>query len=62
MLAYYQDLAKNKPEKGELSDWKKRTDAMVKAAQDVVDGKPGATQELGKATNCKACHQLHKGD
>jgi hypothetical protein len=62
LLEYYQELAKNKPEKGELNDWKKRTTGMIKAAKDIVADKDGATKELGKAANCKACHELHKED
>lgn len=62
LLEYYEALSQNKPEKGELADWKKRTGALVKAAKDVVADKEGATKELAKAANCKGCHQLHKGD
>lgn len=62
LLELYQELAKNKPPKGDLKDWQKRTKAMVKAAQDVVDGKQGATQALTKAAQCGACHKAHKGD
>ena len=62
LLEYYQELAKNKPPKGELKDWQKRTSALVKAAKDAVKGKEGSPQELLKAANCKACHQMHKGD
>jgi hypothetical protein len=62
LLGYYEDLAKNKPEKGELADWQKRTKALVSAAKHVVDGKDGSRMELAKAANCKACHELHKED
>jgi Spy/CpxP family protein refolding chaperone len=62
LLELYQELAKNKPEKGDPKDWQKRTNALVKAAQEVVDGKEGSTQALGKAANCGACHKAHKGD
>lgn len=62
LLEYYQELAKNKPPKGELKDWQKRTNALVKATKNIMDGKAGANQELAKAANCKACHQQHKGD
>jgi hypothetical protein len=62
LLEYYQELAKNKPEKGDLGDWKKRTGAMIKATKDVVADKDGARKELAKAVNCKACHELHKED
>jgi cytochrome c553 len=62
LLEYYVELEKNKPEKGDLGAWKKRTKAIVKAAKDVVNGKDGATKELAKATNCSKCHELHKED
>lgn len=60
LLEYYQELAKNKPEKGDQGDWKKRTGAMVNATKDVIANKEGATKELSKAANCKACHDLHR--
>jgi cytochrome c553 len=62
LLELYQELAKNKPPKGDIKDWQRRTKALVKAAKDVVDGKEGATQELAKAAQCGACHKAHKGD
>jgi hypothetical protein len=62
LLALYEELAKNKPEKGTEADWKRRTSALVKATKDVVEGKGGSTAALGKAANCKACHTEHKGD
>jgi hypothetical protein len=60
LLALYEDLSKNDPPKGDKSDWEKRTKAMVGAAKDVVDGKKGAEQKLGKTVNCMGCHQMHK--
>jgi len=62
LLALYEELAKNKPEKGTEADWKKKTGALVKAAKGVVDGKAGAVAALGKAANCGACHKAHKPD
>ena len=62
LLSLYQDLAKNKPPKGSEQDWKNRTGKMIAAAQAVVDDKPGANRALFQTVNCKACHQLHKGD
>jgi hypothetical protein len=62
LLSLYEDLSKNKPPKGSEQDWKDRTGKMIAAARDVVDGKQGAAKALGKVVNCKACHQLHKGD
>ncbi len=60
LLALYKDLGKNKPPKGSEAEWKKRTDALVTAAEGVVAGKPGATAALAKAANCKACHEQFK--
>lgn len=62
LLELYEELAKNKPPKGDPKDWQKRTNALVKAAKEVVKGKEGATQALAKAANCAACHKAHKGD
>jgi hypothetical protein len=60
MVEMYTELAKNKPPKGEADNWKKLTDALVKATKDVESGKDGAVDEYKKATNCKACHENHK--
>jgi len=59
LLALYEDLAKNKPPQGDEKAWKKKTDAIVKAAKEVVDGKKSESK-LANATNCKACHDVHK--
>ena len=60
LLSLYEDLAKNKPEKGSQDDWKKRTTVMVGAAKEVVANKPDAGKKLGKTVNCKGCHDLHR--
>jgi hypothetical protein len=61
LLEYYEELAKNKPEKGDVKDWQKRTNVLIKAAKEAVNGKESASQDLLKAANCKGCHQAHKG-
>ena len=60
LLSLYEDLAKNKPEKGDEKSWHTKTEAIVKAAKGVVEGDKKAAGGLGKATNCKACHDAHK--
>jgi hypothetical protein len=60
LLKLYIALSEDKPEKGSLADWKKRTGAMVKVARAVVAGKDGSEAQLKKAVNCGACHKLHK--
>ena len=59
-LAYLQAMAKNKPKKGDAESWKKKTDALVKAAKEVVEGKESGIKALNAASNCKSCHNTHK--
>jgi hypothetical protein len=54
-------LHENKPPKGEQGSWDAKTKALVDAANDVLAGKAGAGDALGKAANCMACHSAHKG-
>jgi hypothetical protein len=61
LLAMYKALAANKPPRNDDEDWKKRTKALVDAAQAVVDGKKDAPEKLKKAADCKGCHDNHKG-
>ncbi|MFN3486268.1 MAG: hypothetical protein ACK44W_12410 [Planctomycetota bacterium] len=58
----YQALSRLKPPKGDAKSWKEKTAALAAAARDVVDRKPGATEKLKAAANCKACHGAHKPD
>jgi hypothetical protein len=60
LLELYQALGKNKPPKGDEDAWKKRTDAIVAAAKDLVAGAKGAGPKLSKAAACGACHGAHK--
>jgi hypothetical protein len=61
LLGLYIALSKNQPPKGDPDDWKKRCEAIVTAARDVVAAKEGAEQKLTKAVNCMGCHSLHRG-
>jgi hypothetical protein len=60
LLDFYISLAENKPPRGELAPYRDKTRAIVLAAAKVVVGREGASDELGKATNCAACHKEHK--
>ncbi|MEW4561179.1 hypothetical protein AB1K70_01555 [Bremerella sp. JC770] len=53
-------LVKNPPHKGSEESWKEKTTALLDAAKQTVEGKEGAAAKLGKAVNCKACHNVHK--
>ena len=57
---YLVALSKNKPKKGDADSWKELTGKLVKASQDLVDGKEDAGKAVMKAANCKACHSKHK--
>ena len=61
LVAMFEDLAKNKPPKGDEESWKKLTGALVEAAKACAEGKEGAGEALGKAANCAGCHKGHKG-
>ncbi len=60
LLGLYEALASFKPPQGEEKSWKDKTGALVAAAKDLVDKKEGAMDSLKKATNCKACHDIHR--
>jgi hypothetical protein len=64
LLVMYQSLEMNKPPKGEEKEWKKRTKALVDAANKLVKDEKDtkeAKELLAKAANCKTCHDVHKG-
>jgi hypothetical protein len=60
LLALYKDLAANKPSRGDEKVWKKKTDAILAAAEGVVKGEAGANAKLVKAANCMSCHSSFK--
>lgn len=62
LLDYVKDLAQHNPEKGDAASWKSKTAALVAATQKVVEGDKSALPKLKEASNCKACHSVHKGD
>lgn len=62
LLEYVKDLASHHPEKGDEASWKAKTAALIAATQKVVDGDKTAVPKLKEASNCKACHSVHKGD
>jgi len=61
LLAMFKGLAAAEPPAGDEASWKSKTGALVTAAQAAVDGKGDASDLLKKAANCKACHDVHKG-
>jgi hypothetical protein len=61
LLDYYTALSQNKPPKGDMKDWKERTDALVSAAKAAVAEDKDYGAKVKTALNCKGCHDLHKG-
>jgi len=65
LLNLYKDLAANKPSKGSEKEWKKKTDAIVTAAEAVAAAEDKdvkkALPKLVTATNCSGCHVTFKG-
>ncbi len=62
LLEYVKALDAANAPKGDQAAWKKKTGAIVKAAEGVVAGNKEANEQLRAATNCKACHDDHKPD
>ena len=60
LLDYYSAMPVNKPPKGDQSSWNSKTAALVKAANSLKAGDPGAVEAYKAATNCKACHTAHR--
>jgi hypothetical protein len=60
LLEIYEFLAAQKPPQGDEASWKEKTAALVAASKHLVEKKEGAAEEFKKASNCKACHSVHK--
>ena len=60
LLELYEFMATQKPPMGDEAGWKTKADALVTVAKDVVAKKEGALDALKKASDCKACHSVHK--
>ena len=60
LLEYVKQLPAEKPHKGTDASWAEKTQALIKATENVAAKKPEALKELQKAGNCKACHSEHK--
>ena len=59
LLNLFKKLAKFQPPKGSAKSWQEKTAALVRAAEDIAEGKKAHTA-LKAAANCTACHKLHR--
>ena len=61
LVDLYTAMAADMPPKGDAESWKEKTSTLVESAIAVEEGKEGASKDLKKAMDCKACHTVHKG-
>lgn len=57
---YYLAMPTLTPPLGGKKSWKSKTEALVAASQAAIDKDPAASDLLKSATDCAACHEVHK--
>lgn len=60
LVVLYEGLVSFKPPQGDEKSWKDKTEALHAAAKELAEKKAGAVDKLKKASDCKACHSVHK--
>lgn len=60
LLNLYEALAQSAPPRGSQVSWKRKTEALVNAAQAAVEGHENAPILLKRTMECGACHTSHK--
>ncbi len=60
-LAVWEYISTQKPSKGDEGSWKTKTSTLVAAAKELSEKKAGALEKVKAASDCKACHSVHKG-
>jgi hypothetical protein len=60
LLDLYISMVESKPEKGDMASWHNLAGMSALAAAKVVVGREDGMESLKAATNCKACHDVHK--
>lgn len=56
----YTEMAKLPAPKGDKKSWDEKNKALVTAAKAAVDKDAGFKAKLKTASNCSACHKIHK--
>ena len=59
-LSWFESMAAQKPELGDEASWKTKTAALVEATKGLIEKKPNALETMTTASDCKACHSIHK--
>jgi len=60
LAACLQNLDGSKPSKGDEAAYTTKISALIKAANEVAEGKKESIGALKETGNCKACHSEHK--
>jgi hypothetical protein len=60
LLDLYLSMLENKPRKGEEQSWIMKSGRLMWAAAAVAVGRDEAEAFLKEASDCKACHSVHK--
>ena len=60
LVEYVTSLPLNDAPQGDAVGWKKKTTAVLDAANALKEGKPGAVAQFNQAANCQACHSIYR--
>ena len=60
LVTFYEALVTFKAPQGDEKSWKDKTEALLAAAKEVAEKKAGAADKLKTASDCKACHSVHR--
>ena len=60
LVEYVTSLPLNDAPQGDAVGWKKKTTAVLDAANALKEGKPGAVAQFNQAANCQACHSVYR--
>jgi hypothetical protein len=62
LVEAYTKLAKAKPSKGENASWTEKSGKLLAATKAMQNGDENGVALFKEASNCKACHSVHKPD
>jgi hypothetical protein len=60
LVSFYEALVTFKAPQGDEKSWKDKTEALLAASKEVAEKKAGAADKLKTASDCKACHSVHR--
>jgi ClpP class serine protease len=60
LIAGYKAMTTTKPPQGDEASWKEKTSKVYAAAQALEKGGADAQGKYKEASNCKACHDVHR--